>query len=163
MPLPIIQVNGYLPPGPHHGTPDEIEERFVAELQPSNRRGPIFQWWRAHRAALDTVVTVHEQWIGGSFLSSKPEPDDIDLCSLVDGPSYDAQEPAKQFMADSLLAREATKEAWHCHSFPIAVYPQGSPGYAQMVAAKAYWSGWWAKTRTDQHGVQTERGYVVTA
>lgn len=163
MPLPVISTTtGYLPSGAHDATADEVEERFVTELAPSANRPVIFQWWRLHRQALDELVSVTAQWLGGSFISAKPEPSDVDLCTVFDGPAFDSQPDHRRAMALALLNGHYTRDFWKCDSFRIATYPPGQPGHAEMVAAMDYWHAWWSKTRPDENGDQVDRGYVVT-
>jgi hypothetical protein len=82
MPFPPL-VNGKLPLGRWPATIDEIESTFVASL--SDRRQKIWKdWLDLTEAVRDAVTAVPAAWIGGSFLTGKDEPKDIDCVYVIE-------------------------------------------------------------------------------
>ena len=92
MPIPAFEPSGsgYLPGGRHAATSAEMHAALVAAFASSSRRPAIFAWWLRHLASMRWLTQVSRQWIGGSFVSAKLEPADIDVCTFLDGPSVDA-------------------------------------------------------------------------
>jgi hypothetical protein len=77
--IPAFEDNGYLPPGIHRATLDEIEARFGTE---SELRCVQFEslTWLIHlvrRAGIQRLV------IDGSFVTERFEPNDVDCILLV--------------------------------------------------------------------------------
>jgi hypothetical protein len=73
-----VDINGVwnvLPPGVHHATLEEIEQRFAT----NEKRRKLFDGFRkavdALRKAGCTVI-----FLDGSFVTDKPEPGDFDAC-----------------------------------------------------------------------------------
>jgi hypothetical protein len=66
--------NGYLPPGEHPATLDEIEERFATNI----RRREIMV---GLRLVVDQMLQrgVQTIWVDGGFVTDKPRPKDVDV------------------------------------------------------------------------------------
>lgn len=106
-------------------------------------------------------MAVDQQWIGGSFTTEKMNPDDIDLCSFVEGVDVDGLPTHQQALVNFMAAGPVTQAFWRCDSYLIAKYAPGSPGYQQYKAALAYWTDHWGHTRTDPvSGQRSERGFL---
>ena len=82
MPIPPLDEDGFLPPGIHDCTLEEVGERF-ATLGGSERRVRLFaklqEYVRDVRRTGMAVALV----IDGSFVTDKPDPSDIDLVLLL--------------------------------------------------------------------------------
>jgi len=84
MPIPPLQANGVLPPGEHHATVAEIVLAFPAttvERQELNQALQDIQRALTTLKALAPDVIVY---LDGSYVTSKPAPNDIDLLALTD-------------------------------------------------------------------------------
>lgn len=69
-----------LAPGRHILTIEQLKVLTVTSFPSSTRRPFLFQELERLHAELMEVGAVCELWIDGSFLTQKPEPNDIDLC-----------------------------------------------------------------------------------
>ena len=80
---PPFEDNGYLPPGIHRATLDEIETRFAHELELRQVQMESLRWLvdLATRAGVERIV------INGSFVTDISEPNDVD-CVLLIGPGF---------------------------------------------------------------------------
>lgn len=76
MGIPKLGTNGELPPGEHLASLDEVEQSFG--LSTPWRVG-LMRGLRAATANL-AAAGVRQIWINGSFVTDKPEPNDIDGC-----------------------------------------------------------------------------------
>jgi hypothetical protein len=75
MPIPDLQRDkGYLPPGEHPATLDEIEMKYVT----NRRRREIFDGL-AHVIQQLVGHGVHDIWINGSFVTDRQRPNDVDV------------------------------------------------------------------------------------
>jgi len=73
--IPWFDKNGNLPPGVYHVTLEDIEKRFTWNA----KRLSLF---RSLKRALANFAAagVRRVWIDGSFVTTKPEPKDVDGC-----------------------------------------------------------------------------------
>src|SRR3954454_7899256 len=80
MPLPAFNENGDLPPGIHQATLDEVLARFGS--QTPRRRVVAGRLERVTRIATAGGQTARFI-IFGSFITAKPEPNDVDVFLLM--------------------------------------------------------------------------------
>ena|SRR5437867_2405026 len=122
MPIPALNENGFLPPGVHECSLDEIRTRF-GSFQSTDRRPKLFATLLVFVAEARASEIVVALLINGSFTSDKPDPNDIDLVLVLrQEHSYLADLPPSQYNVvskrrvrkrhgfDVLLARQGTEE-----------------------------------------------------
>jgi hypothetical protein len=120
--LPDFTEDGLLPPGIHRTTLAEFERRFVY-FAVSDRRFRLFDKLRVLHEEARRSGIVCRFLVAGSFVSSKPEPNDFD-CILLLNPSlkvralgaqeYNLVIPARArriFGGDVFPVREGTPKA----------------------------------------------------
>jgi len=90
--LPQFTEQGLLPEGIHHATFAEFERRF-AYFERSDRRYRLLDRLRELYHQVQQSGIVKQLLVGGSFVTSKPEPSDFD-CILVLNPSIEGQDLA---------------------------------------------------------------------
>jgi hypothetical protein len=92
--IPGFDVEGFLPPGVHPATLDEIRARFggPSEIRGAQMESIVWMMSLAARAGIQRIV------LNGSFVTNNIEPNDVD-CVLLVGPGA-ASDPAAE---DELL------------------------------------------------------------
>jgi hypothetical protein len=95
MPIPDLTPEGFLPEGIHDCTLNEIRERF-GQFQESDFRCRLFEKLeefvrQASRTGLVTAVIVD-----GSFVTARPEPNDVDIIVVV-RPDHDFRAELRPF------------------------------------------------------------------
>jgi hypothetical protein len=87
--IPEFNENGYLPPGVHKATIDEVLERFGHGSEDREACGQSLQWLLpiCRRAGIVRLI------INGSFVTDRREPQDVD-CVLLAGRTYDRNSEA---------------------------------------------------------------------
>jgi Family of unknown function (DUF6932) len=77
--IPPFEENGYLPPGVHSATLDEVEARFGRESELRRVQMESLRWLvdLARRAGVARIV------INGSFVTEVFEPNDVDCVILI--------------------------------------------------------------------------------
>ena len=122
MPIPELDDNGCLPPGVHDCSVAELKDRF-GRFQGSDRRPKLIERLEAFVADAQRAAIFAEIIVDGSFVTSKPDPGDVDLL-LVLQPEHDflaSLPPAhynlvsqrrvkRRFGFDILVARSASAE-----------------------------------------------------
>ncbi len=86
MPLPALTETGDLPPGVHTADLDSVLRRFGAD--PPQRRSVGLRLARVYQIARATGQ-VARFLVFGSFITAKPEPNDVDIFLLMDD-TFDA-------------------------------------------------------------------------
>lgn len=81
--IPAFDEHGYLPPGLHSATLDEIEARFGRESELRRVQMESLRWLTdlARRAGVARII------INGSFVTDVVEPNDVD-CALLIQPGF---------------------------------------------------------------------------
>jgi len=77
--IPYCNDDGYLPPGIHRATLEEVASRFGQESELRQVQMPSLRWLvdLAHRAGVQRIV------VNGSFVTDKLEANDVDCVLLV--------------------------------------------------------------------------------
>lgn len=123
MPIPLLDKNGVLPAGVHECTIDEIKVQF-GSFQTSDRRPQLWAKLNAFLVEAKASGLVVSVIVNGSFVTAKPDPNDIDLivevsaghdfAADISAAAYNVlskQRVRRRFGFDLLLAREGSAEA----------------------------------------------------
>jgi uncharacterized protein DUF6932 len=107
--LPEFDIDGDLPPGIHHATFDELERR-LSRFVISDRRINLFTSLKQLMAMARGSGIVHRLVIGGSFVTSKAEPNDIDIVIVLSNDlEFDALTPSQYAVTDRSALRSVLK------------------------------------------------------
>lgn len=119
---------------------DEIEETFVSAFPDGSPRREIFEGWLAFRNLVGKYVSVRSEFVDGSFVTSKPNPGDLDLSVWVDADELNGLSASDQLGLGKLWARR--KSAFHCDAFIVPECAIGHPNYGdyqQMLWTDGHW------------------------
>ena len=125
--LPPLNDAGLLPPGIHQSTLEELRGRF-ARFQQSDRRPQLWagfeQFVREAKACgLASVILVN-----GSFVTSKPDPNDIDVILVVSGHDFARDLSPAEY--NVLSARRVRRR----HGLDILVASENSEQYHRYLS-----------------------------
>lgn len=124
---------GYLPEGVYNMTLDEIERVFSKNN--SKRRIEIMKEYKGHLKEIQNTGYLHGHWIGGSFITAKENPNDIDTLSEFDGEKVDTNKD--RILIDNLINNSKEKTNNLCHSLRIYKYPpQQKEDYKRYINQK---------------------------
>ena len=129
-----------LSPGRQRATVAEVESLLVTGFPTSRTRRPLFDRWVAVREAIRRIVSVQSEWLNGSYVTTKENPGDIDMVTILDPAEVEGLDAASQAMLKGLVAGNASKNLHMCHSFVIVAYPQGHPAHGVYQQNLQYWS-----------------------
>jgi hypothetical protein len=153
-------VTGMLPLGRLACTAEEVEIAFVKDIAffGSQTRPGLWREWNDALATLQSSVTVHAAWIGGSFTTAKLDPDDIDVTFIINAEDYRQRSQQDQQIVSLFGGRGQVRSnlglrvdsyliAWERYlSFP----PQ--PVHAEYFRARGHWDDWWQRARPAPKG-----------
>lgn len=80
--LPPLNQDGFLPEGVHDCTPDEVARRFAC-FQESDQRPRLWSHFKEFLKAATATGMIEELVLDGSFVTSKPNPNDIDIIVVI--------------------------------------------------------------------------------
>lgn len=153
-----------LPLGRYLCTTDEVLERYVDDTRfsQSSTRRQIFLDWLKAKEMIDDVGPdlVESTWVGGSFVTGRLDPDDIDCMFLINSKAfYDLPSNRKR----STL-REFNKKGWlrgktglRVESFILVREEYANPWFRDTVideareyaALRGAWDDWWLRISTN--------------
>lgn len=128
MPIPGLDNAGLLPPGVYDCTLDEVRQAFGV-FQTTDRRPRLFDKLQALIQQAWATGFVAEIIIDGSFVTSKPDPNDIDLI-LVLNAGHDFTAELRPFEYNVLSTRQARKT----YGFDLLVASAATTVYAEYLA-----------------------------
>ena len=142
--------DGYLDPGIHPATMTDIKTHFVEAFTTSTTRETIIEGYERHTAELQQCPVTFEQYLDGSFVSSKIDPGDIDLVCIADADTLDALPPDKQLLIRHLFRGNATKSTHKCDAYFIASVPDSDPRHHSYWTGRKFWLGCFGFDRADK-------------
>jgi len=128
MAIPGLDDAGLLPPGVHDCTLDEVRRSFGV-FRTTDRRPTLYDKLQALVQEAWATGLVAEIIIDGSFVTAKPDPNDIDLI-LVLNAGHDFTAELRPFEYNVLSRRQARK----IYGFDLLVAMHASAVYAEYVA-----------------------------
>jgi len=141
--------DGYLDPGLHNATQDDIEEHLVKPFTASVTRKPIFEGFVRHCSDVSAFGVDVEELLDGSYISNKNDPGDIDLVGFADLYAIDALPPADQVKFRELFRGQLTKATHSCDAYFCPTVASSDPLYAKLRPQRKYWMGEFGFDRVD--------------
>lgn len=139
---------GALPLGRHHCSLTEAKAHLVDHPQftGSVSRPQIWQHWLIAKDTLKAVVPIHAAWIGGSFTTTKAEPDDMDVVFVINANAASTLAGASRDLVWRFSrGSQFHKPARRLDTFILEWTPIAEPGALRQVEDESYfaWRGHW--------------------
>ena len=122
--IPPFTQAGLLPPGIHLATREEFLQRFCMD---TSRRRQLFQNLERLLESLKKVSSARRILLGGSFVSSKPEPNDIDCIITFDPQIAGSQLRPFEY---NVFSGKAVRRMFHIDAYPVV---EGTPELAELL------------------------------
>lgn len=140
---PWADWSDHLPPGFHDWTRAQIEQHLVTDMRRSTRRQRLLEGLDELCEALRAIGVEAEQWIGGGFASTDPEPNDLDLVDLISLDTLLAAHRTHGRQAERTLvnyhSKEETARLCGCDARLVIRFPEGHPSYDDFLKVLAFW------------------------
>lgn len=152
--MPKEDFPALLEPGLHRITTDRLFAVAVDAFPGNEKRESLYQSLSMWIASLGAAGVTGTLWLDGSFLTSKPEPSDIDIVLWHPrwrDPALDTPENRQQ--VELLLNHQRAKALWN-----LDVYPE-APSEENLMHREAYWRGLLGFC----HDRQTAKGFAEVA
>lgn len=168
--LPSFSPDGFLPLGRYSVSFDEAEALLVSapEFRDSATRTVLWDGFLSYvdrfltledtyAAAMDGCTLLHRVWLGGSFVSAKPDPRNIDATLLIDTRAERAVrgKPGSKWLTTAFQSRERMKEKFGVSPLRIGYRPiahvfepeRFTPEERTYFTERGVWDDWWQRCR----------------
>jgi predicted nucleotidyltransferase len=151
--------NGHFECGRRRSTLSEVHSRFVEhpDFERSESRGRIWQSFDRATKMLEDVIPVRAIWIGGSFVTAKLDPSDIDVVYIVDARDYDqlnneqARKRVGVFSTDGgLFSRSIPVDSHIMQWRPFPELRRDHLGHIPYLADRGYWDDFLQRFTADK-------------
>lgn len=169
----LLAGTGCLPYGRFPTTLEAVERRFVSSMpNDGGHRRKLWDDFERATKAIRSVTPVAAAWVGGSFVSNRPRPSDIDVVYLVRANEYDTKtDDEKKRLNIFRGEHKLFAKGMMVDSYVIDWRPRGSQTPADYIskmnlAHRGYWDDWFQRDRvagapeTDPNNAIPRRGYL---
>lgn len=134
----------------------ELESEFVIKIN-SERRKFLFNKYTEYSNLLKNELEYSFllQWIDGSFISKKSEPQDIDIVSFVD---YKEIEENSHKLDNFKYPASLTN--FGVDAYIVLVYPKEHKNYSLYIGDRLYWMDLFDKTKRNRNGLKNPKGFL---
>ncbi len=135
---------------------DTLKANFVDAFPTSKTRKILFEnYLRFVYRFQDKVFPYFEQWINGSFVTKKENPNDIDIVTFLDYEIYEkrGEQTLDQFWTFSL-------EDQGIDSYIVKKYPKGHTNYLGFITLQNQWIDTYSSTNPKKEGKILPKGFL---
>jgi hypothetical protein len=158
--IPPLTPSGLLPLGRYAATPPEVEAAFVTghRWSGSKTRPTIWADWQKITAQTRKIIPVAAAWLGGSFVTDKDDPDDLDVVYLIDSrESAVVTKPLHRGFLALLAQGHALRDTSGARLDTFVINwvpdPDGTglagpsvvPGFDDYTKSRGYWDDLWQR------------------
>ncbi len=132
--------NGYLIQGIYKIDINTFIEKFVDSYPNSNTREKIFAGYCDYCKFLSSFNFVKRQWINGSYITKKIDPNDIDIVFFVDSRAFNSNESLISYIKTLETDYDYVCTKYSCDTHFVTEYPEDDIRYLMYKESAAYWS-----------------------
>lgn len=139
--LQVFLEDGNLNPGIHEYSMEDFEKQFIKDFATSETRLEIYEQFCEWLNRLTEILPPSYIWLDGSYLTSKVNPNDLDLVVFYRPEDIVSAEMANDL--DSMINKESRKydcDAYLCFSLGHLTETQKS-NYGNHSIMETYWMG----------------------
>jgi hypothetical protein len=135
-----------------------LSEYFVSSFKNSKTREKIFTGF------LQYILDIHKLigsgwtiWIGGSFITNKKDPDDIDIVNIF---NWTKEINNQSHLFGENFFSDNSKRKYYVDGYFIALYPENSEKYLYNTQDIEHWKDFFSHTREDIIGYRHPKGII---
>jgi hypothetical protein len=139
-------------------TLQELEQVFVKDM-PTGYRKQHFDSYLNYSKELKKLCGDIEliQWIDGSFITKKEDPNDIDLVTFLDSDSTKSIHHLLENFKEPL-----SKTVYGVDAYILYTYSRDDKRYFFQQSDRAYWIDRFTKTKANKRGQKFKKGFLET-
>jgi len=137
---------------------DEFKKYFFDSFENSTTRPDIFGNYIKYLNDFRKEVTPNFiQWVDGSFVSNKVDPNDIDFVNLID---FDIYEKNEQIIETKFRKYGARNHYQRIDAYAVKVYPKGHQREKITEYDLVYWRNWFLETKNNRMKKKFPKGFI---
>ncbi|MEN9609413.1 MAG: hypothetical protein RLZZ628_227 [Bacteroidota bacterium] len=146
-PYEIIEMNPLL-----------FETIFVESFEESVSRRLIFEAFQRYNSELSAIIKEpYLQWVDGSFVTNKENPNDIDILTFIDYRIYKRFEKE----IDAKFSKYSVKTHFQgIDAYTVWAYPENHTFYNVYRSDYAYWQEWFSYSRYNRAKKRFPKGFI---
>lgn len=149
--IPAFDSDGFLPPGRFPATITEVQAQFVT----TPRREKVWaDFLDVTSVLLSTGEPVCAAWIGGSFLSTKPDPGDVDVVYWIRQDVLASPPDDLRYILGDLTTHRVRRDGFDVDTYILPWVPfleldpsKWSREYIEYQRGRGYWDDFWMRRR----------------
>jgi hypothetical protein len=136
-----------------------FQELFVNKFAATATRTLIFEKYLAYLSDFTKTVTPDfTQWINGSFVSNKENPNDIDFVTMIQADVYNKKTDV--INNDFRLQGVKDKYGSLLDAYTVRLFDEGHRDYFISQSDCAYWYDWFSKTKNNRAKQSFKKGFI---
>lgn len=167
----LLAETGALPPGRYNTTLESVQAKFGTS---TDRRVKLWGDLLVATELIREHVSVCAVWLGGSYFTTKPDPDDIDCVFIVEASAAESAAGESADIVGAFASGKTVRRALglELDTFILPWAPNASTGLSHPFVrdyyrTRGYWDDLWSKRRSGSKGSDPvkldshpRRGYV---
>ncbi len=136
---------------------EDFQEVFVNSFDKDSRRHLLLEKYLNYLQDFSQILNGNfYQWIDGSFVTTKYNPRDIDLVSII---HFEDFEMNSKKISDKFVSLNARK-LYVVDAYVVADYPESHPKYSFTHTDLLYWKDLFSQTKVNRAKRQYPKGFV---
>ena len=136
---------------------NQFETFFVKSFREDSSRIELFaNYLRFLDDFKKDITTDFIQWIDGSFISNKLNPNDIDFVTLIEHSVYQK----KRTLIDYKFRLLKGKEFYGVDAYTVELFPKNDKNILICKSDLIYWDNWFSQTKKNWTKKQFPKGYI---
>lgn len=133
-----LNADGHLPKRIRSCTFESVFDLFVSGFPSSQTRHALFQEWKAYNQRLKQFIPKVElvQWVNGSYVTNKVNPNDIDCVTCIPFVHYQQLEDELIEFYTTVSLHDRDLDAYICPVYPV----ENEVSYNEYHRRQADWS-----------------------
>lgn len=135
----------------------EFEGFFIQPFPENSSRHVIFENYLRFIADFKQEVTNNfSQWINGSFVTNKLNPNDIDFVSIIDADIF----AEKEELIESKFRLKSAKTEYQVDAYTVKKYPINHKKRLISQHELVYWNNWFSETKKNRMKKKFPKGFI---
>ncbi len=136
---------------------DNFENNFVHNFASSSTRTAILHSYREYLFDFQRLITPDfTQWVDGSFVTTKLNPNDIDFVTFIDAAIFGEKE---SLIINQFIFPNA-RNVYGVDAYGVRIYPINHPFHNIGISDTLYWREWFGQTRPNRVNKKFQKGFV---
>lgn len=133
-----------------------MEKEFVTNFPNSHTRQEIWEGYKSYLQDFQEKIDVNfSQWIDGSFITKKLNPNDMDIVTFISYKTFDDKRAELlQFKGDEAINK------YKVDAYFIVIYPENHKKHSLFLLDTLQFREDWGNTLKNKRGIRRKKGII---